>query len=284
MGTAGADGSTVLNGSGAPAAGLGATGDFYLDTVAEAMYGPKTGAGWGASTALMGPAGAQGSTGAQGSAGSQGSQGVQGVQGATGAPGTIGAQGPQGTQGFDGAQGATGAEPRARAQGGGTTGQDATVALGTGNITIATSNTTFQVVPGLTLSPTIPSNTVVLITYNVGMYVNSNSDNAAAAVEFSVYVDGAVQASSGMVLAAMNGSGGSTPSGNTPRSGSAMTVVTLSAGSHTIDVRTKRADKPAAPATTWGTSASAIVSSDGTETGANEDYLQGRLSVVILGK
>ena len=40
-GTNGANGNTVLNGSGAPGSGIGVNGDFYLDTVAEKIYGPK---------------------------------------------------------------------------------------------------------------------------------------------------------------------------------------------------------------------------------------------------
>jgi hypothetical protein len=52
----GEDGKTVLNGSGAPLAGNGNIGDFYIDTDAPAIYGPKTSAGWGSATPLTGPA------------------------------------------------------------------------------------------------------------------------------------------------------------------------------------------------------------------------------------
>jgi hypothetical protein len=48
-------------------------GDFYLDTAAHALYGPKTAGGWGSSTNLVGP---------------QGIQGIQGPQGPQGIPGT----------------------------------------------------------------------------------------------------------------------------------------------------------------------------------------------------
>jgi hypothetical protein len=47
----------VRSGAGAPAAGLGVVGDFYIDTTAEAIYGPKTAGGWGAATSLIGPPG-----------------------------------------------------------------------------------------------------------------------------------------------------------------------------------------------------------------------------------
>jgi len=38
-----------------PAAGTGAVGDFYIDTAAHALYGPKSASGWGGSTSLIGP-------------------------------------------------------------------------------------------------------------------------------------------------------------------------------------------------------------------------------------
>ena len=59
-GTPGADGKTVLNGSGAPSSGLGTNGDFYIDTTADAIYGPKTAGAWGSPTSLVGPTGAAG--------------------------------------------------------------------------------------------------------------------------------------------------------------------------------------------------------------------------------
>ena len=42
----GANGKTVLNGSGAPADTLGNDGDFYLDTTSDVLYGPKTAGAW----------------------------------------------------------------------------------------------------------------------------------------------------------------------------------------------------------------------------------------------
>jgi hypothetical protein len=59
-GTNGIDGKTVLNGSGVPSAGLGVDGDFYIDTTANSIYGPKTAGAWGSSVSLVGPTGATG--------------------------------------------------------------------------------------------------------------------------------------------------------------------------------------------------------------------------------
>lgn len=62
-GADGVDGRTILNGSGAPSAGLGEDGDFYLDTTATAIYGPKTAGAWGSPTSLIGPKGDKGDQG-----------------------------------------------------------------------------------------------------------------------------------------------------------------------------------------------------------------------------
>jgi hypothetical protein len=65
-GPTGADGLSVLHGAGAPGSGLGRDGEFYIDTTAHAIYGPKTAGAWGASTSLVGPAGAAGAAGGAG--------------------------------------------------------------------------------------------------------------------------------------------------------------------------------------------------------------------------
>lgn len=65
-GLAGVDGRTVLNGSGAPSSGAGSAGDFYIDTAASAIYGPKVGNSWGSAVSLIGPVGPQGGQGPAG--------------------------------------------------------------------------------------------------------------------------------------------------------------------------------------------------------------------------
>jgi len=122
---------TILNGKGAPSTAVGIDGDFYIDSAALAIYGPKTLGRWPAPSSLKipipvvadskggsvtavtvgekGATGATGLTGATGAVGPQGIQGTQGVQGLTGATGATGAMGPQGVAGPVGATGATGA-------------------------------------------------------------------------------------------------------------------------------------------------------------------------------
>lgn len=66
---------TVRSGTGAPTNSTGSDGDFYIDTSANKIHGPKSGGVWPSGVSLVGPAGATGGTG---SAGAQGPAG-QGV-------------------------------------------------------------------------------------------------------------------------------------------------------------------------------------------------------------
>lgn len=105
----GGGGNTVLHGTGAPGGGVGEDGDFYIDTAADAIYGPKAGGAWGSPTSLVGLQGPQGPAGADGADGAQGPAGADGADGAPGAQGEQGIQGIQGIQGPAGADGAAGA-------------------------------------------------------------------------------------------------------------------------------------------------------------------------------
>jgi hypothetical protein len=106
-GADGVDGSTWYSGTGAPGAGLGVNGDFYLDDATGNVYAKAAGA-WSVVDNLTGPQGTQGIQGVQGDPGSQGIQGVpgdtgaQGIQGVPGNDGNDGAPGAPGTDGTDG--------------------------------------------------------------------------------------------------------------------------------------------------------------------------------------
>ncbi|WP_133177799.1 hypothetical protein [Chitinophaga parva] len=71
----GADGNTVLYGAGAPDVGLGVDGNFYIDTSAHFIYGPKIAGAWPAGTSLIGPPGDQGEPGTPGNDGNDGAPG-----------------------------------------------------------------------------------------------------------------------------------------------------------------------------------------------------------------
>jgi hypothetical protein len=55
-GLPGQPGKTLLSGATDPAATTGAEGDFYLNTTAYLIFGPKTASGWGSGASLVGPA------------------------------------------------------------------------------------------------------------------------------------------------------------------------------------------------------------------------------------
>ena len=55
-GAAGLDGKTVLNGAADPVA-QGVDGDFYINTTANTIFGPKASGAWGTGTSLVGPQG-----------------------------------------------------------------------------------------------------------------------------------------------------------------------------------------------------------------------------------
>lgn len=71
-GASGVDGKTLRSGSGVPSGGLGADGDFYINTAANTIYGPKTSGAWGSSTSMVGPTGSTGSSGSSGASGADG--------------------------------------------------------------------------------------------------------------------------------------------------------------------------------------------------------------------
>lgn len=102
QGAPGLDGRTVLSGSGAPSSGTGADGDFYLDTAATSIYGPKTSGAWGAGTSLIGATGATGATGSSGATGATGAQGPAGADGANGSTWLSGSAAPSSGAGVNG--------------------------------------------------------------------------------------------------------------------------------------------------------------------------------------
>ncbi|HWK05116.1 MAG TPA: hypothetical protein VNS58_15855 [Puia sp.] len=72
QGIAGPAGSQIFSGSTAPADTLGNVGDFYINKLADSLYGPKTLSGWGMAVSLQGAQGSAGATGATGAAGTNG--------------------------------------------------------------------------------------------------------------------------------------------------------------------------------------------------------------------
>lgn len=113
-GERGENGNSVRSGSGIPSSELGVNGDYYVNTAARTMYGPKSGGTWGTATSLVGERGEVGLTGAEGLKGSTGATGLTGstgptgVEGPRGLKGDVGATGAAGTTGAPGSTGSTG--------------------------------------------------------------------------------------------------------------------------------------------------------------------------------
>jgi hypothetical protein len=98
------NGNTIWSGSGAPTAGIGQNGDFYIDNVGHVIYGPKASGAWpGTGVSLIGPAGPPGPPGSVGPAGVAGPTGPQGIPGTQGVKGDPGPAGPRGATGAAGA-------------------------------------------------------------------------------------------------------------------------------------------------------------------------------------
>jgi hypothetical protein len=145
-GAAGADGRTLLSGTSAPSSGTGANGDFFINTTASIIYGPKAGGAWPTGVSMVGPTGATGATGPTGPSGPTGPTGTQGAAGATGATGPQGAKGDTGDTGAQGPAGATGATGLAGATGpqGSTGPTGATGATGPAGVVASTAPITYN--------------------------------------------------------------------------------------------------------------------------------------------
>ena len=206
--------------------------------------------------AAIGTAGANGATGPTGATGATGTAGTNGATGAAGTAGSIGATGAVGGTGAVGVTGATGSA--------GTTGQNATDAFGTSTLNVTSSTTTFTVIPGLTQRITVPSTSVLEIYTDGSVETSSTSSSGVSSVDISIFIDGVVAA---------NGAYKRIIAANTSGSGQNITnyamgkSATLTAGSHTIDVRAK-----------YFSGSTAYVSGD------NTTVMQGLLRVTILKK
>ncbi|HEV2100657.1 MAG TPA: hypothetical protein VGR45_17260 [Stellaceae bacterium] len=99
QGAAGAPGTQIESGVGAPDATIGNPGDFYLDTAAVCVYGPRGASAWPSTCLpLVGPAG---SAGAAGPAGPQGNPGQNAGQVGLFTPTSSTMACTQGQSGFD---------------------------------------------------------------------------------------------------------------------------------------------------------------------------------------
>jgi hypothetical protein len=114
-------------------------------------------------------------------------------------------------------------------------GQTTFSAFGTAALGISNTTTTFTVVPGLTQTFTVPTNcsVYVLTTGGIG---NTNGSNYTFTADFSIFVDGVGLAQGG--YGRVNTYNPANTNVNyTNTTWSISTILNLSAGSHTIDLR-----------------------------------------------
>ncbi len=262
--------STQRNAIASPANGL-----LVFDTDMQCFYFFKTGTGWdNLCSGQVGPPGPQGPQGPQGVTGTAGAQGPQGPQGLTGATGPQGPQGPQGLtgatgpQGTQGPQGLTGATgPQGPAGNDGATGpqgpQGPTGATGPQGPTGATgatgpqgpsgviqkfhkygtagrsavTSTTPTLQPGLTQTFTLSAASNVMIWATIGGVNTSTTSGAYSTIDMIIYVNGTFLPSG-----AWNRFSVVNPTGTNGFNTCAInTMITLPAGTHTIELRTARA-------------------------------------------
>lgn len=235
-GPPGADGADGADGATGPAGPMGPAGPAGADGAdgADGATGPA---------GPMGPAGP---------AGADGADGADGVDGATGPAGPIGPAGPAGADGADGADGVDGV-----------TGQSASDAYGSAQI-VATFLMPYTTIPGLTQTITVPSDCYVVVSTDGGVQCAATGTNFAA-VNVAIHVDGVASTAGGVrFIVASNTSA----VGNNVVNWSMTKTYSLSAGTHTIDVRVQD---------TGDGTADANVSS-----GTAGSPLQGTLTVMII--
>jgi hypothetical protein len=254
QGERGPQGDQGIQGIPGPTGDTGPKGDQGIQGIQGPTgdIGPKGDQGIQGIQGIQGATGVQGptgDTGPKGDAGPKGDQGIQGIQGIQGERGPQGFQGPQGIQGVQGPQGLPG-----------TTGQNATTVYGISQLTLSTS--TWTLIPGLTQTISVPSSSILYIATDGGVAVSTTTTTAYSAVSISLYVDGVAVAPGGYRRVVASNT---TSLGNMSTTWSMSLSKTLTAGTHTIEVRAALSQG----STAW-------VSGDGTS------ILQGEMSVLIV--
>lgn len=229
--------------------------------------GPTGPAGAPGAVGPQGPMGATGPQGVAGPAGPQGPAGTNGVDGAVGPAGPAGPQGPAGANGVDGAPGAAGpagpmgatgpAGPQGPAGATGATGPQGPSGVinkyhvyGTAG-RLAVTSTTPTVQPGLTQTFTLTAPATVIVWATIGGRTTSSTTGAYAQVDMVIYADNNFLANGGWNrFNVVNPT--STNSFNTC---AINTMITLPAGTHTIDLRTFRGAGSTSPVDIGGNAA-----------------------------
>jgi len=247
-GTNGADGNDGLDGATGPMGAQGPAGNDGLDGATGPM-GPQGPAGTngadgndglnGATGPMgpQGPAGNDGLDGATGPIGPQGPAGTNGADGNDGLNGATGPMGPQGPAGNDGLDGATGPQGPI-----GATGLSAPLynnilfAYGTG---IITTSTTWQNVPGLVVTVTIPAGMTakVLLYAETGLLTNCATNDAVSGTDIAIYRNGALLSNGGFKRVYLGDALIDLDGNNTWGNPTFQAIEVLTAGTYVYDLR-----------------------------------------------
>ena len=190
-----------------------------------------------------GPAGAPGAIGPQGPAGAIGATGPAGPAGAAGTPGTPGAAGPQGPIGATGPAGPAGAAGAAGTPG--ATGPQGPQGIpgvvdryhvygSAGRANVTSPVATLQ--PGLTQTFTLTAPATVIVWASIGGLNTNLTSGQYSIIDMILYVNGGVLAQGGWNRFSVVNSSVS----NSMNTCTINTMISLPAGTHTIDLRTAR--------------------------------------------
>ena len=187
-------------------------------------------------TGATGAQGIQGVQGITGATGSTGAQGIQGIQGVTGAQGVQGLTGATGAQGVTGIQGVTGAVGATGAQGLPGIIQKYHTYGSSGRLAVTSTVATAQ--PGLTQTFTLASPATVVIWATIGARNTLTTAGAYSNVDVIIYLNNNFLANGGWNrFSNVNGT-----AQNSFNTCAINTMISLPAGTHTIDLRTSRSN------------------------------------------
>ncbi len=185
----------------------------------------------------QGPAGTNGVDGAVGPAGPAGPQGPAGTNGVDGAPGAAGPAGPMGATGPAGPQGPVG--PAGATGATGPQGPSGVInryhVYGTAGRT-GVSSTALTVQPGMSQVITLAAPSTVIIWGTIGALNTTTGGTAYSLVDMVVHINGNPLVNGGWNRMFITNTSAVTGMGNCAIN----TMVTLPAGTHTIDLRTNR--------------------------------------------
>lgn len=117
-------------------------------------------------------------------------------------------------------------------------GNSFTSSYGSNSFQVTTSITTFTIIPGLTTTINVPSDCFVMISTDGSFNTNSTSQTGYSTLDFAIFVDGSDLPNGAHSRVTASNPGGISSVTSTGNQWSLSTFQFLSAGTHTIDVRT----------------------------------------------